>query len=248
MRHAKTHLAAAVLAACVPFAASAAESSTPPPVTGNVMLATDYVFRGISQSDENVAIQGGLDYAHPSGFYLGTWGSNVDFSEDESVLDGATMELDIYGGYKMSLSKEAILDLGLLLYWYPGAASERNYDFYEVYAKLGYDFGFMQALAGVQYSPDFFAGSDDAWYYFAEATIPIAEGFSGVAHIGYQDIKDETAFGAPSYTEWKLGVTTSFVGLNFGLFYTDTDLSDADCFAGTDLCGGRAVLTVSKSL
>jgi uncharacterized protein (TIGR02001 family) len=247
MRTTKTLLAAAVCSACLPFVASAGDAPASP-ITGNVALVTDYVFRGISQSDEAPAIQGGFDFAHASGFYLGAWGSNVDFNEDESVLDGATMELDLYGGYKMNLTKEATLDLGLLFYWYPGAAGERDYDFYELYAKLGYDFGFMQALAGIHYSPDFFAGSDDGLYYFAEATIPIVENFSAVAHIGYQDIKDEATFGAPSYTEWKLGVTTSFVGLNFGLFYTDTDLEDAECFGGTDLCGSRAVLTVSKSL
>lgn len=243
MRTTQTKLAAAVLSACLPLVASAGDAPASP-ITGNVTLATDYVFRGISQTDENPAIQGGFDYAHASGFYLGAWGSNVDFNDG----DEASMELDIYGGYKMSLSKEMTLDLGLLGYLYPGAASAKNYDFWEIYAKLGYDFGFMQALAGVHYSPDFFAASDDGWYYFAEASIPVGGGVSAVAHIGYQDIKDEAAFGAPSYTEWKLGATASFVGLNFGLFYTDTDLDTAECFGGTDLCGGRAVFTVSKSL
>ena len=88
-------------------------------ISANVALATDYVFRGVSQTDNQFAIQGGFDWAHDSGFYLGTWASNVD----SNFFGGATdpqIELDLYGGFANEFGNGFGYDLGYLRYQYPG--------------------------------------------------------------------------------------------------------------------------------
>jgi uncharacterized protein (TIGR02001 family) len=84
--------------------------------SGNVAMASDYSFRGISQTDRKPAIQGGLDLAHPSGIYLGTWGSSVNFGEDLSAGQRAQMELDVYGGLRRSVAGLVDLDLNATYY------------------------------------------------------------------------------------------------------------------------------------
>ena len=79
----------------------AVSASADDPISGNVALTTDYRFRGISQSDESPAIQGGFDFEHDSGFYLGAWGSSVDFDTNGAGYDGC-LELDLYGGFSNS--------------------------------------------------------------------------------------------------------------------------------------------------
>jgi len=98
-------------------AAAAAAPASPHTFTGNLTLATDYRFRGISQTFGEPAVQGGFDYAHSNGFYLGTWASNVSGDQYYS----GSMEWDFYGGWKGEIAKDLTLDLGALYYWYPGA-------------------------------------------------------------------------------------------------------------------------------
>src|SRR3954453_24359 len=113
----KSVLSAAVAAAfAVPtLVAAQTPAAAPPPVTGNMTIASDYRFRGISQTYNGPAIQGGIDYAHPSGFYLGNWNSNVS-----SLLftGGSAIEMDFYGGYKKSFG-DIGMDVGFIYYHYP---------------------------------------------------------------------------------------------------------------------------------
>ena len=96
-------------------------------------LMNDYIFRGITQSATDPAIQGGLDWDSGAGFYLGTWGSSIEFGND------ASMELDLYGGYRGSIDNFTY-DVGFLYYAYPSTAAS-GLDFWEVYGKAGYNFG-----------------------------------------------------------------------------------------------------------
>jgi len=124
----RSSLAAAALAATL---AGSALAQTPPPAaapapepdwtfTGNVGLYSQYVFRGISQTNEKPALQGGFDIGHKSGFYAGTWASNISWLSDGNPDVSASLEWDFYGGYKWSLPADFVLDLGVLYYWYPG--------------------------------------------------------------------------------------------------------------------------------
>src|SRR5258705_8982249 len=106
-------VAAALAAPTIVTAQTPAAAPPPPPVTGNMTIASDYRFRGISQTYKGPAIQGGVDYAHASGFYLGNWNSNVS-----SVMypGGSAIEMDFYGGWKKSFGDFG-LDLGTIYYY-----------------------------------------------------------------------------------------------------------------------------------
>ena len=217
-------------------------------ISGNVALTTDYVFRGISQTGEDPAVQGGFDYAHDSGFYLGTWASSLEFGEDSSVVDPASMELDVYAGYSGNFTDALSYDVSVVHYMYPGASSSLNYDFTEVGAALGYDFGVAAITVGVAYSPDYFASSDTATYYYADLAVPLPSDFSVNFHVGQQNIDDNAAFGTPDYADYKVGVSKDIAGFGLALDWVDTDLSQSECFGGSDLCDSRVVFTVSKEL
>lgn len=218
--------------------------------SANVALTSDYVFRGISQTDEQPAIQGGFDYNHASGLYAGIWGSNVDFGEDtgDGLGRRAQMELDLYAGFASKLANRLGYDVGVIYYSYPGAGSGRNYNFTEVYGKLSYDFGPAAANVGVNYSNDFFASSGNAAYYYGEVEVPVGKRLKVGAHIGRQNIDDNNAYGTPDYTDYRIGLSADYAGFGFGLHYTDTSLNKSDCFGGSDLCDGRLVFSVSKNL
>jgi uncharacterized protein (TIGR02001 family) len=232
LKHITTALAFTGL---VTFAATAGAE-----ITGNVAMTSDYLFRGISQSDNDPAIQGGFDYSHESGFYAGTWASSVSF-------DG-NVEIDLYAGFGGETAGGLAWDLGAIAYQYPGDSSGVDSDFEEVYGSLGFDFGVASVTAGLAYSPDYFAESDDAYYYYLDAGIPLGEMFSLALHYGHQDIDDNAAFGTPDYDDYSVGVSTEQAGLGFDLTLSDTDLNTAECFGGDSICDSTVVFTVSKSL
>ena len=110
----KSLLALAVLAALTPLHSNAQTAAAPAaepasPLTGNLAIVSDYRFRGISQSYRLPAVQGGIDYAHSSGFYLGNWNSSVSGNQ---YPNGASLEMDFYGGFKIPLADAITLDLG----------------------------------------------------------------------------------------------------------------------------------------
>ena len=206
--------------------------------SANVAFTTDYVFRGISQSSENFAVQGGFDVSHESGAYAGTWASSVDF--DGSVNNGTT-ELDVYAGYATTVN-EISLDAGFNHYEYPGSG-DANFDYQELYASVGYDF----ATVSLNYSYDYF-GESGTYFYPAlglSHELPMGIGIGG--HVGYNSIDEENTFGTPDYTDWKISVSKTIAGIDASLAYTDTDLSDSECFGGGSLCDAQAVFSIAKS-
>src|SRR5262245_1132565 len=137
----QTIIAAALASALAAGASSAAEEpKSPHTLTGNVGLFSQYIFRGLTQTDRDPAIQGGFDYSHESGFYLGTWASNIRWLRDfGSYTNGGSMEWDFYGGYKGTFGKSDFgFDVGLLQYWYPGDAAPglEKADTLELYGAL----------------------------------------------------------------------------------------------------------------
>ena len=114
-------------------------------VSANVSFASDYIWRGMTQSD-GPAIQGGFDYASDGGFYAGIWGSNVNFN------DGAGSELDYYFGYGFDMGGFGV-DIGYLAYDYPD--NDSDLDFEEIYVGLSMgDLGLLYA-SGVDGAPDY---------------------------------------------------------------------------------------------
>ncbi len=230
--------------------------------SGTVAITTDYVFRGISQSKGQPAIQGSIDYKHDGGWYFGVWGSNVDFNDG----DEAQTEFDIYTGFGGKFENPAwSWDLNLLYFAYPGvddiAGVDPDYDFFEFTPMLAYDFGVATLNGKVHYSPDFFGTAfDDGFYYEANLAIPLQNNFALGFHVGQQQL-DETTVGQntvgleDSYTDYGVSLSLAAAGLNLTLGYTDTDLSEDECeiFAAIprqeeEVCDGRILFTVSRSL
>lgn len=211
------------------------------PITGNVGLYTDYAFRGVSQTAGDAAIQGGFDYAHSSGFYLGTWASNVETRD----LNGANLELDVYGGYS-GTAGEIGYNVGLLKYYYPGQgpAAATNIDTLEAYAGVTYKgFGLKASYS----TSDYFgvANSDGTVYWDASYSHELPAAVTLGLHYGYTAGQGAVV----DYADWKIGVSKEFAGVTVGLAYTDTDLPATLSAKGNghDNADGRFILSVSKS-
>ena len=237
----KLSLALSIAAASFSAAAVAETVNTPAgdlDVTMNAGLTTDYIFRGVSQTQGNGAIQGGLDIAHDSGLYVGTWASNVDFGGKASV------EFDYYLGFGGDITEDVSYDLGWIKYDYPGEAALNFSEYYGSVSAYGF-------TLGANYSNDF-AGSNSTLYSYIgyEYTLPMDIGLA--LQYGDYDFKDALVVGGEdSYNDWSVGLSKTCMGLDFGLTYTDTSLSgtDATGFAGKkDYADGNLTLSVSKTL
>lgn len=205
-------------------------------LSANVTLATDYAFRGISQTDENPAIQGGIDYAHDSGIYVGVWASNVD----SDFFSGASSEWDFYAGFATSFLDDNLgWDIWALRYQYPGTSFGDN-NTNEFGTSLSYDFGLATPSFAVNYSPDFF-GFDSSWYYDLSIDVPLPAEFGLSAHYGWTRFS-KSKYDDADYNDWKVAVTKTFLNLDWELAYTDT----ASWSGKTpDIAEGRGILSVS---
>ena len=188
-------------------------------ITGNASVVSDYNWRGITQTAGDPAIQGGVDYAHDSGFYAGAWGSNVDFGDccDEN------MEVDLYFGW--SGGETLVWNTGFIYYLYPGAD---GLNFPEIYASLGWEW-----LTGkVSYSNDFGNTDESAFYLEGNASYELPANFALQGHLGYSDGSAiEALYGEGSYFDWSVGVTYALGNFTLGLKYADG--SDLKPFDGT---------------
>jgi len=199
--------------------------------SANIGATSNYVWRGVTQTDDDAAVSGGLDYAHESGFYLGTWASNVDFGDD------TTAEVDFYGGFANELGMGLGYDVGAIYYYYPGANDDL--DFAEIYANLSYTW-ILDFSAGVSYTVD--KEDDDAdtndIYFHGGASYEIAPTWSVAGTVGYYDFDDEDA---ADYTHYLVGVTKS--AGSFGDFTFSVSVADAQ--TGEDSIDGDALVFVS---
>jgi uncharacterized protein (TIGR02001 family) len=215
-----------------PAPAAAPEPASPHTLTGNFGLFSQYIFRGLTQTDRQPAAQGGFDYSHESGFYVGTWASNISWLRDfNSYKSGGSLEWDIYGGYKGTFGKSDFgYDVGLLYYWYPGdvASGGTKADTTEVYGALSWKW-----LSGkFSYSVDTktFGVSDSrgTYYFDLTANYPITEKLTGVVHYGIQKYKGNSSSGVSndslfSYDDYKIGLSYSLPkDFTVGVFYTNT--------------------------
>lgn len=241
-------LIAGVIAAACTAPAMAQEAVT---ISGNVALATDYAFRGISQTSQNPAIQGGFDATFgSSGFYAGTWGSNVAF--------GGSLELDVYGGWKTTLGPVG-LDLGVIGYLYPGASDDAaELDYYEGYAKASITPATGFTLGGaVYYSPEFTAETSDGMYLELNGSYAVSDALAISAAVGQQSIDDVNGPGAgqvdDDYTTWNVGGTYTLAGLAWDLRYIGTSIGSGDPivtngFTNVVDSDDRFILSVKKSM
>lgn len=207
-----------VAAAQTPPAAAPAAPEPEYSFAFNVGAVTDYRYRGISQSRLQPALQGGIDFTHKSGFYLGTWASSIKWIKDGG--GDAEAEVDLYGGYKFNAGPVA-MDVGLLRYLYPNSSLAVNPDTTEVYAAGTW------GPATLKYShavTNLFGFSDSKNSGYLDLSATFETGFWGLTftpHIGHQSVSNNSSF---SYTDWSLGLGKDFGnGFSASLAYVDTN-------------------------
>lgn len=191
-------------------------------INGGATLVSDYRFRGISQSNRRLAIQGTLSLGHSSGFYGTIWSSSID----DYVASGSDAEVDLVFGYRRTFGGTTI-DGGLLYYYYPGAGGA-NTDFLEPYFSIAQVVGPATIKATVNYAPSqsaltIGAGDEDNLYLAGDLSVAIPETpISLSAHLGHSFGPSYLTIG-DEYTDWSLGATVTHHNLTFGISYVDTD-------------------------
>ena len=216
-------------------------------ISGNVALTSDYKFRGISQSNEDIAVQGGFDLGWDNGIYIGTWASSVDF--DVSSADGGlngSLELDYYVGWASDIGDSGFgIDVGYLYYDYPGDDGLEG-DYQELYGSLSWN----DLAVGVAYSDDYYAETDTFWYYYADYSLGINDTFTIDFHVGYNDVEKNGGFlssDEDSFIDYSVGVTASWLAVDWTLAYVGTDLDEEDVF-DTEWGDDSVIFTISKSM
>ncbi len=238
--HTKTVLSIA-LATCFSWAYAAEQ---PFEVSANVALTTDYIVRGLTQTDEGPALQGGFDLSHENGLYIGTWGSNVKFLEGDSVQpeDRADLEIDAYLGYANELDSGLNYDLGLIYYMYPGSGSDLNYNYYEYTLGFGYAMNGIDLGLNYAYSPENFGETGKAHNIELSAGYTLDNGVGFGGYVGRQNFKDNEKAGE-DFTHYGLFASYALAGFDLSLNFHDTNL-DENAFK--DIADKRVVFTISK--
>jgi uncharacterized protein (TIGR02001 family) len=218
-------------------------------VTSTWTAVSDYDFRGITQSAKDPAIQASVDYAHDSGFYIGLWGSNVEFGPGDPNVEG-----DLYAGFTKTLDSGFSYDVGGVYYtYYTDPNPSLNY--FEIYGGVGFTTKSGLSIKGkLFYSPDFGGdftpGDTEAQYLSGDLSVPLPSGFSASAHVGYSFgtyWKDGFFNGEDAeYFDYAVGVGYAAGKFNLALKYIDG--SDAKDF-GTDTFStdGKVVFSVATT-
>ncbi|QAY78387.1 TorF family putative porin [Sphingosinicella sp. BN140058] len=237
---------ALVAATAGPAFAQAADPAQPFTVGGSAAILSDYRLRGVSQTDEDMAVQAGVTLAHRSGAYAGAWASNLS---GWGTFGGANMELDLIGGYRRPLGANGTIDVGLTWYMYPGGADESDYA--EPYVKVSGTRGPFGLTAGVAYAPpqqalgrwyesgasaaaglyDDPGDKEDNLYLWGDGALKLAgTPLSLKAHVGRSEgnrgLGPNATSAAPTgtYWDWSLGVDAAWRNLTLNLSYVDTDI------------------------
>jgi uncharacterized protein (TIGR02001 family) len=222
----------ALCAAVASFAMAGAAAAQDAPTTTasfNFGVSSDYVFRGISQTDENPQFFGGADVV--SGIlYAGIWASNIDFGDETNV------EYDLYAGVTPTLGP-ITTNFGVIYYGYMNAPDEPEYDYWEFRAGGSMPVGPATVGLNTFYSPEFFGETGEAWYTELSGSFSPMESLTLGGAVGHQDVEL-----VEGYTTWNLGGTYAFAdNFTFDVRYHDTDIDECD------LCDERIVATLKAT-
>jgi uncharacterized protein (TIGR02001 family) len=203
-------------------------------ITGNVALVSDYRFRGVSQSGQNAAVQGGITVTTDSGFYVGTWASSINFA--------GSSEIDLFAGYSKEIAPGVTADVGVLYYLYPKHGAGAT-DFFEPYVNVTAAIGPATVKVGVNYAWSQSAlgdlktgtGESDSIYFHVEPAFAIPNTPVALnAHVGYASSNSFMANPTLDYSntkgdtwDWSVGATATYKMLTFGVSYVDTDIKPA---------------------
>jgi uncharacterized protein (TIGR02001 family) len=213
-------------------------------VSVNATGTTDYRFRGVSRSQNSVAIQGGVDVTTASGFYIGNWNSSVS---SQVFTNGSGIESDIYGGWKKEVYKDLVLNLGSYNYFYPRTGA--TFDTHELYAAATYG----PVTARYNYSLSKYFGldnSDGSQYYQVDVNYPVYSKLAVVGHVGRTNVEN---YNSANYTDLNVGATYALVnGWTAGArYYWNAGVTTANQVVhtvnGQDLTREQLVVNVTKS-
>lgn len=225
-------------------------------ISGELGFVSNYKFRGISQTDNKPAIQGGFELALPGGFYAGTWGSNVS---DWTNFRGNGMELDLYAGYSTELPMGLGVDLGAIRYYYPGNAATIKQNTTEIYIGLSYSivsytlsrtttnwFGDVAVQGGN-------GSSKGSLYQDLSVEFPVNDQISLTAHYGRQKVAGKDGWRGFSFSDYSVGVSYALPNdFSLGLDYVGASVKAVDRDAaftsnGKQLYKNAAVVSLTKT-
>jgi len=213
--------------------APAAEESSGP-VTWSLALTSDYVFRGITQTNYDPALQAGLTYTWDSGVYVGAWTSNVDFGDSL----GPDIEFDTYVGWSHDIDDKWNVDLSAVYYSYFGdKEGYGNIDYIELIGKATWNDMLTFQLA---YAPDYSNADVSTIYANIGGSWELGNEFSLNAGIGHTNFSDDI----DGYTDWNVGISRPVGPVTLALNYYDTDL-DFDSSAEHSHASDEFVFTIS---
>jgi len=200
----------------------------------NAALTSEYMFRGLSQTDDQPALQAGAGYSWGNGLYIGAWASNVDFG------NGTDAEVDTFIGWNGDLSDSVNLDVQLVRYNYLGEPDGTDQAYNELIGKLSFAEHYSATLG---YTNDFLATDTNSVYVGMGGDWEIGKGYNLTAGVGYTTIDDDLG-GVDGYADYSVGVNRDFGKVNIALGYYGTN-ADAEDFFGTDNAEDKFVLTFS---
>ena len=209
-------------------------------VSSTITLTTDYDFRGITQTALDPALQVSLDWSHESGFYLGTWASNVDFGRTAK----ADYELDLLGGFRGSIGEDIGYDVGYVQYIFNPSGDK--VDFREAYVGVSY----KAVSAKFWYSDDFSNSGKSASYFEVNGSLPLPNDFGIALHAGFSGGKYWDAGPDGAYTDYSIGLTKSLGNFNLALKWIDgSDLASTNGTPGkVSSSEGKIQLSVATTV
>lgn len=257
MKPVKLSIALAVALLATPFAsfaqeAAAEEEEASSPFSATFAVTSDYVFRGVSQTDEGPAFQAGVTYSAPFGLYAGIWGSNVDFGDPDPAagIRGPNYELDYFIGWNKDLSDAWNLDLGATRYTYEDDSRfYGNINYNEYIAKLTWS-GPVTIGGILAYADDYGNADIEEVYSGLSASYDIGEsGFSLGATTGYTSLEYPSDGGRVDYFDGSVTLSKSFGPATATVGYYDTFGSDADELKdGSDIYDDRVAVTITVAV
>lgn len=211
-------------------------------LNASITAATDYLFRGISQTRERFAVQAAFDLQHSSGLYIGAFVSNVAFAGT-----GARQEVDFLAGYRFELAGIR-LDAGAIFYTYPGYSGPPTLDYVELALTASREFEPVTLRGGVYFSPRFSGGMGQGLYLQGQVVVALPFELTLTGTLGYQFIERNDRFGAPDYWNYGIALSRPLIGpLAASVGFYGTDLSRGECFNGTALCRPRVMASLTAA-
>ena len=211
-------------------------------------VSSDYLFRGVSQTQNRPAVQGTIDIQHTSGIYVGAFASNVTF-----LNTNARQEIDALAGWRTSLYGVS-LDLGGIAYTYPGYRNGPGFydlQYFELAAKASYEVPSlpvpMKVLGAINYSPNYQAESGTGFYVEGGVEISLPYDLTVAGRAGYQWIQNNARWGSPDFANWNVTLAYKFSDFVLTAGYYDTNLSRGECFGAQKICEARAMVFLSRT-